>query len=307
MNEFIASLKDQNLRLDAFILTKFPDFSRSNIKNQIEKGLILVNGKIVKAGEKIKEKDIITVELQEPKELEVIAQNIDIDIIYEDDDLAVINKPKGMVVHPANGNDDGTLVNALLYHLKNLSGINGVIRPGIVHRLDKDTSGLLIVAKNDKAHISLAKQIETKLCHRYYKALCVGNFKEDQGVIKTGYGRSLKDRKQMAVFPLGQGKEAITEYNVIKRYNGYTLVEFKLQTGRTHQIRVHSKYMHHPIVCDEVYGVSDKNFKGKGQLLHAYKIEFEQPSTGEWLTFECELPNNFNDALEKLERMKKII
>lgn len=306
MNEFIVDIENANQRLDNYVLLKNTELTRSNIKKQIEESLILVNGKKVKAGEKLKVGDIVTIQEIEPKTLEAKPQNLDIDIIYEDDDLAIINKQKGMVVHPANGNLDGTLVNALLFHLKNLSGINGVIRPGIVHRLDKETSGLLIVAKNDKAHVNLAKQIETKTCHRYYKALCHGNFKEDSGTIKTGFGRSLKDRKQMAVFPLGTGKEAITNYNVIKRFGNYTLVEFVLQTGRTHQIRVHSKHINHPIVCDEVYGHQDKNFKSTGQFLHAYKIEFTQPTTNEKLSFECDLPNDFKEALEKLNKITKI-
>ena len=290
-----------NYRLDTFVIECMPQYTRSHIKKQIETGKILLNGKVVKAGEKLKLNDVVLVAIEEPEKLEnVDAENIDINIVYEDQDLAVINKPKGMVVHPANGNLSGTLVNALLYHLKNLSGINGVIRPGIVHRLDKDTSGLLIIAKNDKAHVNLAKQIETKTCHRYYKALCVGNLKQDEGQIKTGYGRSLKDRKQMAVFELGVGKEAITNYKVLERFKNYTLIEFNLQTGRTHQIRVHSKYIGHPIACDEVYGVKNKDFKANGQLLHAYKIEFTQPTTNERIILTCDLPQDFESALNKL-------
>lgn len=286
-------------RLDSALLNILQGHSRSNIKNKIEKGEITLNGKVVKAGEKLKLGDELQIIEAEAKELGVFAENIDINIVYEDNDLAVINKPKGMVVHPANGNENGTLVNALMFHLKNLSGINGVIRPGIVHRLDKDTSGLLIVAKNDLAHVNLAKQIETKTCKRHYLALCMGNFKDDCGVIETGFGRSLKDRKQMSVFPLGTGKNAITEYFVKERFGRYTLVEFVLKTGRTHQIRVHSKHIGHPIACDEVYGKLDKNFKAKGQLLHAYKIQFTQPTTGEMLEFIAPIPEDFENALKK--------
>lgn len=286
-------------RLDFVMLELLEGFSRSYIKNKIECGEITINGKVVKAGEKLKMGNEIVINLSEPKSLSVSAEAIDIKIVYEDNDLAVIDKPKGMVVHPANGNESGTLVNALLFHLKNLSGINGVIRPGIVHRLDKDTSGLLIVAKNDTSHVCLAKQIETKACKRHYLALCEGNIKEDNGVIETGFGRSLKDRKQMAVFPLGTGKKAITNFNVLERFGKYTLVEFVLKTGRTHQIRVHAKHMGHPIVCDEVYGWNNKDFKAKGQLLHAYKISFTQPTSGELLEFISEIPQDFENALKK--------
>lgn len=300
MDNFVVEKQNEGERLDAFVCKIIGSSSRSHIKNQIEKGQILLNGKTVKAGEKLKVGDMVVVFEEEPTTLEVVAENIPLNIVYEDDDLAVINKPKGMVVHPANGNYTGTLVNALLYNLKNLSGINGVIRPGIVHRLDKDTSGLLLVAKNDKAHISLAKQIETKTCHRYYLAICTGNIKSDEGRIETGFGRSLKDRKQMAVFPLGTGKNAITNYKVLERFGSHTLVEFKLDTGRTHQIRVHSKYIGHPIACDEVYGTKSKTFNANGQLLHAYKIEFTHPSTDKTMSFTCEVPEDFQKALNKL-------
>ena len=300
MKKIVVDFASKNKRLDCFLLENIQDFTRSNIKKQIENGQILLNCKIVKAGQKLKQNDVITIDDTPLKELEVVPENLEINIVYEDNDLAVINKQKGMVVHPANGNENGTLVNALLYHLDNLSGINGVIRPGIVHRLDKDTSGLLIVAKNDRAHVNLSKQIETKLCHRHYLALCHGNFKQDNGTIKTGFGRSQKDRKQMAVYPLGTGKEAITDYIVLERFGNYTLVEFILHTGRTHQIRVHSKYINHPIVCDPVYGVNDKNFKYDGQLLHAYKIEFFHPATNEKMSFLCNLPDDFESALKKL-------
>ena len=302
LNRIVVNATNAGIRLDAYVLAEFPNLSRSHIKTLIADGLITLNEKkCKKAGEKVKENDIVCVDIQEPKKLEVLPENIDIDIIYEDKDLAVINKPKGLVVHPANGNANGTLVNALLYHLKNLSGINGVIRPGIVHRLDKDTSGLLLIAKNDVAHISLAKQIENKSCHRYYVALCKGNFKNDCGVIKTGYGRSLKDRKQMSVFPLGEGKVAETHYKVLERFGNYTLVEFKLQTGRTHQIRVHCKYINHPIIGDDIYGVKDSLFsKVKGQLLHAYKIEFTQPTTKQPMCFEIPYSNELQKCLKKL-------
>lgn len=300
LNNFIVTKEDVGLRLDAYVLLQMPNLTRSHIKNMIEQNQIKIDGKIKKAGEKVKEGQNISVEISEPKALDVEPENIDLDIVYEDDDLAVINKPKGLVVHPANGNHNGTLVNALLFHLKNLSGINGVIRPGIVHRLDKDTSGLLLIAKNDASHLNLAKQIETKSCHRYYVALCKGNFKDDEGIIKTGYGRSLKDRKKMSVFPLGQGKLAETHYKVLLRFGNYTLVEFKLQTGRTHQIRVHCKYINHPIVGDEAYGVKDSTFKTNGQMLHAYKIEFTHPSTGKNMCIEIPYSTEIQKAINKL-------
>ncbi len=299
-NSFFVNQTETGLRLDAFLTQKCPNLTRSYLKKLIDGGNVLINGVIKKSGEKIKTGQEISVDLPELKQLEVTPENIDLDIVYEDDDLAVINKQKGIVVHPANGNNNGTLVNALLYHLKNLSGINGVVRPGIVHRLDKDTSGLLIVAKNDAAHVNLAKQIETKSCHRYYVALCKGNFNHDYGEIKTGYGRSLKNRKQMSVFPLGEGKTAITQYKVLERFGTYTLVEFKLQTGRTHQIRVHCKHLNHPIVGDEVYGVKDSQFKTQGQLLHAYKIEFVQPTTKKEIKIEIPYSKEITSALKKL-------
>ena len=305
MNKFVVDENFVGERLDCFVLKHLVDRTRSSIKNQIENGEILLNNKVVKSGEKLKLGDEITAKDIINKELSVKPENIELDIIYQDNDLAVINKPKGMVVHPANGNAEGTLVNALLYHLDNLSGINGVIRPGIIHRLDKDTSGLLIVAKNDKSHVNLSKQIETKSCHRYYLAICCGNIKEDSGQIKTGYGRSLKDRKQMSTFPIGTGKDAITNYKVLERFGNYTLVEFMLQTGRTHQIRVHSKHINHPIACDEVYGHRDKYFKANGQLLHAYKIEFTQPTTNQKLCFTCSLPTDFESALNKLRNQNQ--
>jgi len=300
MTKYIVEEVDNKKRLDLFLNEKLTDKTRSYIQKLIKDGLVFVDGEEAKSGCKLKYKQEVSVCEREVKELEVQPENIDIDIVYEDDDLAVINKPKGLVVHPGNGNENGTLVNALLFHLKNLSAINGVIRPGIVHRIDKDTSGLLLVAKNDTAHVNLAKQIELKTCHRYYVALCEGVFKNDEGVIKTGFGRSLKDRKQMAVFPIGTGKYAETHYKVLERFNNFTFVEFKLQTGRTHQIRVHCKSLNHPIVGDEVYGFKNKQFKTNGQLLHAYKIEFTHPSTNELMEFKIDFPEDLKSALNKL-------
>ena len=303
--EFIVDANNCNLRLDNFVLLKMPELSRSHIKNLIENGKVTCNGKTVKAGEKIKTGYKILVDDTEVKTLDLSPQDIPIDIVYEDDDLAIINKPKGMVVHPASGNYSNTLVNALLFRLKSLSTINGVVRPGIVHRLDKDTSGLLVVAKNDKSHISLAKQIQDKTCHRYYLALCTGNIKDDEGRIETGFGRHPKNRKQMSTFNVGVGKLAITNYKVLKRYKKYTLVEFKLDTGRTHQIRVHSKSIGHPIVGDETYGTKSNEFKTNGQLLHAYKLELTHPTTNKAITFTCDLPQDFALALKKLDATLK--
>ena len=301
MPKIIVVQSDANKRLDVF-LQEILKSSRSHIKNMIDCGCVLYNGKAVKSGQKLKPNDVVEYQDLPQKELDLSAQNIDIDIVYEDSDMAIINKPQGMVVHPAGGSESGTLVNALLFHIKDLSTINGVVRPGIVHRLDKNTSGLLVIAKNDKAHINLQKQIQTKTCHRHYFALCNGNFKENTGTITTHIDRSKKDRKQMAVCDDNQGKLAITHYNVIQRYDGYTLVEFVLETGRTHQIRVHCKHINHPIVGDDVYGTKDK-IKTNGQLLHAYKLELDQPTTQKRMTFEVPLPKYFEDILKKLKKI----
>ena len=292
---------NKNERLDVFLERELDGFSRSSIKKNIDDGNILLNGQKVKAGMKLKDGDIVDVNIPEPKEISTKPQDIDINIIYEDEDIVVINKEQGMVVHPAVGNYDGTLVNALLYKVKDLSGINGEIRPGIVHRLDKDTSGLLVVAKNDNAHRFLAKQLEDKTCHRNYIALCDGNFKEDTGRIQTQIDRDKKDRKKMAVTSSG-GRVAITDYKVLERFGRYTLVEFSLKTGRTHQIRVHSKYMGHPVVGDVTYGRQKQEFKLNGQLLHAYKLEFIHPTTKEMVSFECELPDYFEKILTKVRK-----
>ena len=291
-------------RLDVFVCEHM-DISRSHIKNLIDSGNITINDKVKKSGEKLKLGDIVEIVELPPVVLDATPENLPIDIVYEDNDLLVINKQQGMVVHPANGNYEGTLVNALLYHIENLSTINGVIRPGIVHRLDKDTSGLLLVAKNDVAHKSLAKQIEEKSCHRHYIALVNGNLQKDSGRVETYIGRNPKDRKQMAVVDENNGKKAITNYFVLKRYIKYTLVEFVLETGRTHQIRVHSKHLSHPIVGDLTYGKASKEFKTNGQLLHAYKIEFSHPTTNKRLCFEIPLPTYFSQVVEKLDRQKQ--
>ena len=304
MNKFVVDESSKNKRLDIFLCENFPDYTRSHIKNLITNSKVFVNKKTVKSGEKLRLNDVVEIEEIEVKNLDILPEDISIEIVYEDDDLAVINKPQGLVVHPANGNENGTLVNALLYHLKNLSSINGVVRPGIVHRLDKDTSGLLIIAKNDKAHVDLSKQIETKSCHRHYLALCDGNFTQDTGTIQTNIARSKKDRKQMAVCPETEGKVAITNYVVKERFGNYTLVEFILQTGRTHQIRVHSKHIKHPVVGDETYGNKCK-FKLNGQLLHAYKISFTQPTTKQLLEFTCPIPDYFEKVLKQVRSSLK--
>ncbi len=296
----VVAEEEKGQRLDLFVLAKVPSLSRSRIKNMIESGLVLIDGKQKKSGEKLKVGNNIEVCIEENKQLCLEKQNIDIDIVYEDDDLAVINKQQNMVVHPAAGNEDGTLVNALLFHLDNLSGINGVERPGIVHRIDKDTSGLLVVAKNDKSHASLAKQIEEKTCKRDYVAICLGKFKNQSGVVDVFMNRSLKDRKKMAVCKEGEGKRAITHYEVLQEFKKYSLVKFSLKTGRTHQIRVACKQLSHPILGDEVYGVLDKNIKTTGQLLHAFKLCFVHPTTQKEMVFETKMPSRFEDVFAKL-------
>ena len=286
-------------RLDAFVFENFSDHTRSSIKNLIDKGEITVNGKTVKAGYFLKLNDEIDIEFCDCVPSEITAENIELSIIYEDSDLLVINKPQGMVVHPAVSNYSGTLVNALLYQVKDLSGINGVLRPGIVHRLDKDTSGLLLVAKNDKAHLSLSEQIQSKSCKRFYRAIVEGVVKEN-GVIETRIGRDPKNRLKQAVVDYPKGKVAITHYKVLENFNNYSYMEFELKTGRTHQIRVHANYIHHAIVGDELYNTKKSKFNLNGQLLHAYKIEFEHPTTHEHMEFTCELPDYFNKVLNNL-------
>ncbi len=291
---------DDKMRLDVFLSAE-TGWTRSQIKLQIDSNRVLVNGKSQKAGFLIKNGDIIKISFtKDVLEINAEAENIPLDIVYEDADLAIINKPQGMVVHPAPGAYNHTLVNALLYYFENLSTGSSDIRPGIVHRIDKDTSGLLVVAKNDIAHASLAGQIAVHSCKRHYKALLEGNLKEDTGTVETYIARNPSDRKQMAVST--SGKLAITHYNVLQRYEGYCLVEFVLETGRTHQIRVHSKHLGHPIVGDKTYGFKNQKFKLDGQLLHAYKLELTHPTTNKFMTFECPLPEYFEKVLTKLKK-----
>ncbi|MBO5394814.1 MAG: RluA family pseudouridine synthase [Clostridia bacterium] len=287
----------ENTRLDALLTEKLPQFTRSHIKQMIDKGNVKLNGKLVKAGVKGKKGDKVEYEIEEVKPLEAKAQEVDFEIVYEDQDLLVINKPQGLVVHPCASTKEGTLVNGLLARVKDLSGINGVLRPGIVHRLDKNTSGLMLVAKNDLAHVSLADQIKNKTCKRKYLALVNGHFKNDEGCIETFIERDKKDRKKMAVSD--KGKVAITNYKVRARYPRFDLVEFSLQTGRTHQIRVHCKMLGHTIVGDDIYGKAEKGLNG--QLLHSYSITFTHPRSGEEKTFEVGLPKYFEEYLKKIE------
>lgn len=290
---------DCGLRLDVY-LSKQLNITRSAVKNLHDADKIIVNDKHVKAGYIVSQGDVIIVENIEKHELSASPEDIPLDIVYEDDDLIVVNKPQGMCVHPAVGNYSGTLVNALTYKIKNLSSINGNFRPGIVHRLDKDTSGLLIVAKNDKAHEELARQIQTKECKRHYMALLEGKLNSDIGEIETYIARSKKNRQMMEVCDENRGKLAITHYEVVERLKGYTLVHFELKTGRTHQIRVHAKYLGHPVVGDRVYGKKSGEKGLNGQLLTAYKICFQQPTTKKDIVLEVPLPDYFKNYLEKL-------
>lgn len=294
---------DGKVRLDVF-LAELTGWTRSQIKLQIDNKRVFVNEKTQKAGFLVKNGDIIRLSfVKNVIDGDVEPENIPLDIVYEDDDFAIINKPQGMVVHPAPGSYNHTLVNALLFHFENLSSGSSDIRPGIVHRIDKDTSGLLVIAKNDKAHLSLAKQIAEHTCFRHYIALLEGNLKNDNGTVVTQMGRNPTDRKQMAVLNSG-GKQAITHYSVLERFMGYSLVEFVLETGRTHQIRVHAKYLGHPIVGDKTYGIKNQKFNLEGQLLHAYKLELTHPTTKKRMTFECKLPDYFEKVLSKLKKIE---
>lgn len=300
MKEYIVSQEEKGKRLDTYIPSVDTDITRTSAQRLIEDGNILVNGKNAKVSYKIQENDKISVEIPEPKQIELKAQNIPIEIIYEDSDIIVVNKPKGMVVHPANGNPDGTLVNAIMAICKDsLSGIGGEIRPGIVHRIDKDTSGLLIVAKNDNAHVKMSEQIKNHEVKKTYIALVRGVFKENEATIDMPIGRSTSDRKKMAVNK--NGKNAITHIKVLKRFDKYTLLQVNIETGRTHQIRVHLSHIGYPIVGDYTYSNGKNEFDVIGQCLHAQKLEFKHPITQKDMCLEAELPQYFNDILDKLK------
>lgn len=305
--EFIVEKSDFSERLDIYLNNKIEDVTRSYLKTLIDEGKILVNGKKVKSGYKVKEKDYITVEMIEKVSENIVAEKIPLDIVYEDEDIIIVNKPKGMVVHPANGNYTGTMVNSLMEsHEGKLSSINGIIRPGIVHRIDKDTSGILVVAKNDNAHKKLSDQFKVHSIKRKYIALVKGIVKEDKIDIDKPIGRSIKDRKKMAVTDKNS-RNAVTHISVLKRFyaSNVTLVEAELETGRTHQIRVHMAYLHHPLVGDEVYGKKDSNFKVDGQMLHAKYLGFIHPTTNEFVEFDSKLPDYFENILTKLENKEK--
>lgn len=297
-------VEEDNKRIDAYLSEKLKDTSRVTVQRLISEGKILLNGKKTKASYKVQKGDKIQVEEEKPVEVSIKAQNIPLEIIYEDNDIIVVNKTKGIVVHPANGNPDGTLVNAIMAICKDsLSGIGGEIRPGIVHRLDKDTSGIIIVAKNDKAHINLSEQIKDHKVKKTYIALVRGIVKEDEATINMPIGRSEKDRKKMAVTK--KGKEAITHFKVLQRYDGYTLLQVNIETGRTHQIRVHLSQIGYPIVGDEVYSNGKNEWNEKGQCLHAKSLEFIHPGTGNKMYLEAKIPEYFEEILRSLESRKR--
>lgn len=296
MNEQIYTVESGGERLDVYLAEQLGK-TRSYVKHLNDNGLVLCNGKQSKCGTVLKAGDIITVTPEE-RVTHAEPQDLPLDVLYEDDDVAVINKQQGISVHPGAGNHNGTLVNALTYRFKNLSSAGGDVRPGIVHRLDKDTSGVLLVAKNDDAHAALTGQLSRREVQKVYLALLEGNLKSDEGEVRTNIGRSPRDRKKMAVLP--NGKEAITLYSVVKRYRNNCLVKFIIKTGRTHQIRVHAQYLGHPVVGDKTYGYAKQRFDLNGQLLHAYQITFRHPSSGKELTFEAPLPDYFENVLNKL-------
>jgi 23S rRNA pseudouridine1911/1915/1917 synthase len=291
-------LEDIPCRLDKFIVENVDGITRSHLRKLIDDGQVLLNGSKTKSNYKIKENDQIEVVIPEAVELDVVAEDIPLDIVYQDEDVLVVNKPSGMVVHPAPGHPNGTLVNSILYHVNDLSSINGVVRPGIVHRIDKDTSGLLMVAKNDAAHESLVEQLKEKTVTRRYVALVNGNISHETGTIDAPVGRNTKDRKTMTVTEKNS-RNAVTHFKVLERFQKHTLIECVLETGRTHQIRAHMKYIGHPIFGDPSYGPK-KSIKPFGQFLHARVLGFEHPRTGEYLEFSAELPEEFETQVNRL-------
>lgn len=300
---FFINEEQKSTRIDLVLSLQLQEVSRSFVQKLLEKGAVTVNGKVCDSKKyKVNEGDEIEITIPEPEELKIEAENIPLDIVYEDDDVLVVNKPRGMVVHPAVGNENGTLVNAIMYHCGDrLSSINGVIRPGIVHRIDKDTSGLLMIAKNDSAHESLSQQLAEHSITRRYEALVFNNFNEDEGTVNAPIGRDPKNRLKQAVTSQNS-KHAVTHWRVLERFGKYTLVEAKLETGRTHQIRVHMSYIKHPLVGDFVYGPSKQPFAVEGQLLHAKILGFVHPRTGEYMEFERPRPEIFEETLKKIRR-----
>lgn len=294
----IVEEENSGERLDALVSESFNSLSRTMVQNMIKQGHILVDGKPCKPSYRVRESEAVSVVIPEIETLQVRPENIPLEILYEDKDIVVVNKAKGMVVHPAHGNWEGTMVNALLYCIKDLSGINGKLRPGIVHRLDKDTSGIMVVAKNDQAHRSLAEQIKVHSIKREYIALVHGNIKENLGTIDAPIGRSKTDRKKMAV--VKEGRRAVSEYEVLERFINYTLVKVTLLTGRTHQIRVHFAYIKHSVVGDPLYGSGKKHLGFDSQALHAHLLGFIHPGNGEYLEFTSPLPEHFQMALKEL-------
>ncbi len=303
MDEFTIIIEepaDAGIRIDKFLAVNMPEKSRSYYQKSIDNGFVLVNGKQVKSKYQTKLGDEIIVSVEPVKEIDIVPEDIPIEILYEDGDVIVVNKPKGMVVHPAPGHYSGTLVNALMFHCKDsLSGINGEIRPGIVHRIDMNTTGSLLVCKNDKAHNDIAAQIKVHSVNRIYKGIVVGNFKDESGTVNAPIGRNPKDRKKMAV--VNNGREAITHFTVLEQFKGYSYVQFKLETGRTHQIRVHMAHIGHPLLGDDVYGKPAKGLEG--QTLHAQTLGFIQPTTGEYVEVNAPLPTYFEDLLAKYRKM----
>lgn len=305
MDSYVFNIEknDAGIRIDKYLSDKLPEYSRSFIQKLIKENQLNVNDKAIKSNYKLRQGDIVKIIIPETEELTIQPENIPLDILYEDDDVLLVNKPQGMVVHPAPGHYTGTLVNALMYHCKdNLSKINGDMRPGIVHRIDKDTSGVLIVCKNNVSHEDIAKQLKDHSITRKYNAIVYNNIKNDKGVIDKPIGRHPVNRKQMAVNPVN-GKEAITHYRVLERINQYTYVELQLETGRTHQIRVHMTSVNHPLLGDPVYGPRNDRFKLKGQVLHARVLGFVHPRTKEYMEFQAPLPNYFTGILNKLRNM----
>lgn len=301
IRQFLVIDEEEGSRLDVYLSEQLGDMSRSYIQKLIKEKKVKVNGKVEKAKYLVKENDDIFIEIPKPKTLEIIAQDIPIDIVYEDDDLLIVNKPQDMVVHPAPGNYENTLVNAILYHCEgNLSSINGVIRPGIVHRIDKDTSGILMIAKNNNSHNYLSEQLKDHSITREYEFICHGVIKEDKITVNKPIGRNPKDRLKMAV--VKDGKHAVTHFEVINRYENFTHVKATLETGRTHQIRVHALSLNHPLLGDPIYGPKNNKFGVKGQVLHAKKLGFIHPTTKEYVEFDSELPEHFKNIIKKLNK-----